>query len=790
MRVLIIQENGRHAKNRAFRECYGLWWAFAALGHDPVVWGQGHANFHEPPAFNDFELILNLENYDDMGWLPDLSKYQAPTKMLWAVDEHVQDIKYYERLFKRDDCRFWLHATRDFVKDPAVDIWFPNALDPSLVRPRQVALRADVGFCGNVINRRPWLDLLKQHFSLAEDIFIIGADMVRAINSYKVAFNRNIANDINGRSFEVIGCGVPLITNFNPQYPDLGFRHRENCVFYQTEQELLEGVRWLLEDDARRQSVAHAGFELSRQHTYLERAKFLLHLFEHGSKDVVKSSCTIVQPVLPQPKVSICVLTDSGLSKRAARQVFLKNLLRSVALAGFDEPPEIIVAGAVPPLEGARVLQHPDLAAAGEICKLRNLAVAASHGTFIIQCDDDILFTPGYWPAIVEQLGQPWEILCTRLLNPNGTRYWDWAAHYPGKGLTLLPYEVHDPYAYATGGHAVYRRQVFEKIHWNETYRHGQNEEFDLAQQARDAGLRFGFCTEATVFLQYHHCDAAAVITRQPQRAEVPVCQEFAHVTSRIAGSPATPKLTVVSRIAHKVSGGVKPPKVSILVACNRYLQRFRVFAQSIIRQNYDLQQVEVVVANPHSPDGLSNFMKVLKSATAESGPDFKEVLADETFYRNRGYLVQRAFEASSGEVILGMDCDLILPPNFLATLAPLVADDARHVFGVYRRFLTPRTTDRILAGQLDPHTDLQSLLQEDQQEEQGYRGVLGYCQAVRRELWEKMGYPEEFDNIARSDVAFVERLAQHGIQPHFLQDLAVLHLHHERDWEGTKSFL
>jgi len=45
------------------------------------------------------------------------------------------------------------------------------------------------------------------------------------------------------------------------------------------------------------------------------------------------------------------------------------------------------------------------------------------------------------------------------------------------------------------------------------------------------------------------------------------------------------------------------------------------------------------------------------------------------------------------------------------------------------------------------------------------YRGVLDYCQAVRREAMQKTGYPEEFDHIATSDVEFVKRLnAQQGI--------------------------
>ncbi len=67
---------------------------------------------------------------------------------------------------------------------------------------------------------------------------------------------------------------------------------------------------------------------------------------------------------------------------------------------------------------------------------------------------------------------------------------------------------------------------------------------------------------------------------------------------------------------------------------------------------------------------------------------------------------------------------------------------------------------------------------------------MLGYCQATMYNAWKQVGYPVEFDEIAKSDVAFNERLAKIGVTPMFLRDLTVLHLNHERDWMGTKDFL
>src|SRR5689334_21598787 len=45
MKVLIIQENGRHEKNRHFRECFALQSAFQRLGWKADIWGLGHSGF-------------------------------------------------------------------------------------------------------------------------------------------------------------------------------------------------------------------------------------------------------------------------------------------------------------------------------------------------------------------------------------------------------------------------------------------------------------------------------------------------------------------------------------------------------------------------------------------------------------------------------------------------------------------------------------------------------------------------------------------------------------------------
>jgi glycosyltransferase involved in cell wall biosynthesis len=500
--------------------------------------------------------------------------------------------------------------------------------------------------------------------------------------------------------------------------------------------------------------------------------------------------------------ISFCILTNSGLAEHAHREGYLHRLLSSIKVLEIpSEQYEVLIGGAIPQgIECSERVSMPQAAQKGEICKIRNALIDRAKSDTLVLCDDDVLFTPDYWLRIKEFMERPWDILCTGLLNPNGTRYWDWAAHYKDLGQTLVPYDKTDPQMYATGGHAIYRRAVFEKIRWNESLGHGSNEEFDLAQQAREYGFIFAIQSHVTVFLQYHHCDAAAVIAGRPQCKTQILCPAYKRaqdaadeITSRTIQKQ---RPVVWERISRKLRPigrqKVGTTEVSIVVCAYRYLQRFRLFAQGLIAQKCDAGRLEVCVANPGSPDGLSSYLQTLNAAVGEKGPRFVEVPVDEKWRANRGALIQKAFEQSSGKIVIGMDCDIVVPENFVDRIVSTLGESPLSVVGIYRNFLSENTTSKILAGMIDPVTRFNELLSsEDETEAQGYRGVLGYCQAAIREAWESAGgYPTEFDDIARSDVAFVDQLVQLGYKPVFLENVRALHLHHPRNWSGTSDFL
>lgn len=274
MKILIIQEASRHEENKNFRECFCLKRAFEKFGHSAEVWGLGHSNFENKIDYEKYDLIFNLENYDTINWLPDLSKIKT-FKVLWSIDAHCRGVYAYDKIFNEGKYNLLLHSTRDYASGKN-KIWFPNAYDDSLVYDMNLERDSFIGFCGNYANRKSIIDSLEQEFNIKKDIFVIGNKMVEAINSYQIHFNKNILNDINYRSFETIGASTMLITNYNPQYIKLGFEDSKNCVFYNTKQELFDKLRYLRDNKEVVKQIAREGHELSKKHTYEKRVSSFL----------------------------------------------------------------------------------------------------------------------------------------------------------------------------------------------------------------------------------------------------------------------------------------------------------------------------------------------------------------------------------------------------------------------------------------------------------------------------------------------------------------------------------
>lgn len=286
MKIVIIQEAGRHEKNKNFRESLCLQRALSRIeGVDAIVWGLNYPNFDK--SFSEIEtwadVIFIIENYTS-SWLP-LSEISQSKKLkiFWSIDSHcvLQQHQHLCELLKID---ILLNSTEGYLSNFTMvkkSYWFPNSYSDDLIFPMSLEKIHDIGFCGNVLNRGHIIDSL-DNFGIKKDIFVIGDDMVKAINNYKIHLNCNISDDINYRTFETTGCGTFLLTNYTPGLEKL-FDIGKEIVVYDNIQDLQSKVKYYLENDIERECIALAGFNRSKsEHTYFNRAKKLINIIDEN----------------------------------------------------------------------------------------------------------------------------------------------------------------------------------------------------------------------------------------------------------------------------------------------------------------------------------------------------------------------------------------------------------------------------------------------------------------------------------------------------------------------------
>lgn len=284
MKILIVQENGRHPKNRDFRECFNYQRAFNRAEINSTVWGLGHSNFSIPfeDVSKDADVILLLENYEASKWLPDLENIKK-LKIFFSIDSHCA-LPHHQHLVHKHKIDVVLNAIESHQQyfKSFKTYYHPSAYPSDLIHPMpHIKKEIFLGFCGTLFDFRQNLILkLEEKFGIEvlRAVWWLGQGMVQQINSFKVHFNHTISSDINYRVFETMGCKTALLTN-NTENLTTFFTDMEDVVIYSSEEELFEKVEFLMNYPDEIEKISNSGYEnVVKNHTFDNRVHNLLQI--------------------------------------------------------------------------------------------------------------------------------------------------------------------------------------------------------------------------------------------------------------------------------------------------------------------------------------------------------------------------------------------------------------------------------------------------------------------------------------------------------------------------------
>lgn len=193
-------------------------------------------------------------------------------------------------------------------------------------------------------------------------------------------------------------------------------------------------------------------------------------------------------------RYSFCIITNGKRPEKLGREI--------QSILALDIPDVEILLGGEPP-EGfshpqVQVYLMPDAARHGRLGEMRNCLCHLARWEHLIVVDDDMIFQPDFYQGL-QAFGEDYDVLCVRLLNPDGTRYWDWATHGGPTGHHLLDYTETDPFTYVTGGLCVMQARVFKAVQWDEVRGFYQGEDLDFSERLQASGFSIRLCRQSTV---------------------------------------------------------------------------------------------------------------------------------------------------------------------------------------------------------------------------------------------------------------------------------------------------
>jgi hypothetical protein len=281
--------------------------AFQQLGHEAKVVDQG--TFYNVDA-QEYDLIIGVDSGGPLNLY-----CKGPNTGMWFIDSrrnHKREIRnpsdddLANEILYADGIVFQaqlgdvrrLTSHTHFYEKPEMRervVHLPLAADPDVWcdEPKLAEKKYTAAFVGNCYDQERLVALSKLselgilHWpGIEQAIMEAGAEVYR---NAKIGLNipswwgSPECTDVNMRVFEVLSCGIPLITNNLFDLRALGILEDVHCYTYNRLEEIPDLIMQVAySNDVERVGSAARRLILER-HTYKHRAQTILEAFEHGN---------------------------------------------------------------------------------------------------------------------------------------------------------------------------------------------------------------------------------------------------------------------------------------------------------------------------------------------------------------------------------------------------------------------------------------------------------------------------------------------------------------------------
>lgn len=235
----------------------------------------------------------------------------------------------------------------------------------------------------------------------------------------------------------------------------------------------------------------------------------------------------------------------------------------------------------------------------------------------------------------------------------------------------------------------------------------------------------------------------------------------------------------------------------SVLIVCDRYLQRLNLALRNWLGQDVSTTSFEVLISSSWPNDGVRNYVQHVAAtyhdhqiSIVENEPGLSKLEYQET-------LLARA----TGRILVLVDADVVFPTCFLSTVLRLNLQDGICVW-LARAYLTREQTYRAILGNLDlrdPALFNRPLRGEVANAATYEKAATGYCHVYTRHTFEASNGYEGIEVWGGRYGGFASRLLRKMESMgtlkgyHKIEDLVALHLWHGIDdghenWNGTET--